>query len=99
MRHYAPATVEAVLAELLEEPSLARGVVHHEVIPARSADFAALPDWLDPGIRRGLASRGESSASWADSNCGDRGTPGCVDRGVTSLALLGIRAGGRPERA
>ncbi len=58
MRHYAPASVEAVLAELLEEPSLARGVVHHEVIPARTADLAALPDWLDPGIRAGLASRG-----------------------------------------
>lgn len=58
MRRYAPATVEAVLEDLLGEPSLARGVVHHEVIPARAAAYAPLPTWLDPRIRTGLASRG-----------------------------------------
>ncbi len=58
MRRYAPASVEAVLDELLAEPAFARGVVHHELIPARSAIAAPLPDWLDPRIRRGLASRG-----------------------------------------
>ena len=34
MRTYAPAEPGAVLAGLLEEPSLARGVVHHAVLPA-----------------------------------------------------------------
>ncbi len=58
MRHYAPASVESVLSILLEEPSLARGVVHHEVIPARLAAYASLPEWLDPRIAAGLASRG-----------------------------------------
>ena len=36
MRTYAPAEPDAVLAELLAEPSLARGVVHHAVIPPRA---------------------------------------------------------------
>lgn len=58
MRHYAPASVEAVLAGLLAEPSLARGVLHHEVIPPRAAQFAPMPPWLDPRIRDGLAGRG-----------------------------------------
>ena len=53
-----PRGVEAVLESLLEEPSLARGVLHHEVIPARDAEYAAIPDWLDPRIRDGLAARG-----------------------------------------
>jgi DEAD/DEAH box helicase domain-containing protein len=58
IRHYAPATAEAVLDDLLAEPSMARGVVHHEVIPARPAQFGPMPAWLDPRIRDGLASRG-----------------------------------------
>jgi DEAD/DEAH box helicase domain-containing protein len=58
MRTYAPAATDAVLADLLEEPSLARGVVHHRHIPARDAVFGAHPSWLDPRIREGLASRG-----------------------------------------
>src|SRR6266705_1074972 len=58
MRTYAPAPTEAVLARLLEEPSLARGVTHHAVLPAREAIWRDHPDWLDPRIRRGLASRG-----------------------------------------
>jgi DEAD/DEAH box helicase domain-containing protein len=58
MRRYAPAPVEVVLDSLLAEPAFARGVVHHELIPARSAVVTPLPDWLDPRIRRGLASRG-----------------------------------------
>ena len=60
MRTYAPASTEAVLERLLEEPSLARGVIHHEVLPARDAEFAPFPDWVDPRIRAGLASRGIS---------------------------------------
>ena len=40
MRTYAPADTGAVLAGLLDEPSIARGVVHHAVLPARPADFS-----------------------------------------------------------
>ncbi|HSK52795.1 MAG TPA: DEAD/DEAH box helicase [Clostridia bacterium] len=58
MRTYAPASTEAVLGRILEEPSMARGVVHHEVLPPREAQFAPFPDWLDPRIRAGLAQRG-----------------------------------------
>ena len=58
MRTYAPAPTRTVLETLLEEPSLARGVVHHEVLPARGASHAEWPAWLDPRIRAGLASRG-----------------------------------------
>ncbi|MFL5680881.1 MAG: DEAD/DEAH box helicase [Chloroflexota bacterium] len=58
MRTYAPAQPQAVLDDILADPSLARGVVHHEVIPARDAEWAPFPDWLDPRIRDGLASRG-----------------------------------------
>jgi DEAD/DEAH box helicase domain-containing protein len=58
MRTYAPADPSTVLDRLLEEPSLVRGVVHHEVIPAREATFADMPGWLDSRIVAGLASRG-----------------------------------------
>jgi DEAD/DEAH box helicase domain-containing protein len=60
MRTYAPASTKAVLERLLEEPSLARGVIHHEVLSPREAEFAPFPDWVDPRIRAGLASRGIS---------------------------------------
>jgi DEAD/DEAH box helicase domain-containing protein len=58
MRTYAPAATESVLDALLEEPSIARGVVHHAVIPPRPAEYGEHPEWLDPRIRAGLASRG-----------------------------------------
>ncbi len=58
MRTYAPASTEAVLTGLLDEPSIARGVVHHRHIPARAAEFGEYPEWLDARIREGLASRG-----------------------------------------
>src|SRR4051795_12452720 len=58
MRTYAPASARSVLDELLDEPSLARGVVHHEVIEARAAEHGEWPDWLDQRIRAGLAKRG-----------------------------------------
>ena len=58
MRTYAPADASTVLGRLLEEPSLARGVVHHEVIPPREESYADMPSWLDPRIVKGLASRG-----------------------------------------
>ncbi|MFL5778826.1 MAG: DEAD/DEAH box helicase [Chloroflexota bacterium] len=58
MRTYAPASTEAVLEALLDEPSIARGVVHHALIPPRSAAYADLPEWLDPRIGRALGSRG-----------------------------------------
>jgi DEAD/DEAH box helicase domain-containing protein len=58
MRTYAPADTTNVLDRLLDEPSLSRGVVHHEVIPARAAAHADMPSWLDPRITAGLRSRG-----------------------------------------
>ncbi len=58
MRTYAPATPEAVLAGLLAEPSIARGVIHHAVLPARPAEQAPFPAWLDPRIVAGLGRRG-----------------------------------------
>jgi DEAD/DEAH box helicase domain-containing protein len=61
MRTYAPASTETVLQRLLEEPSLANGVVHHARIPAREARTAPFPDWLDPRIARGLETRGITS--------------------------------------
>src|SRR6185369_12261195 len=61
MRTYAPAGTEAVLARLLEEPSLAGAVVHHEVIPPREAIMAPFPAWLDPRIAAGLERRGISA--------------------------------------
>jgi DEAD/DEAH box helicase domain-containing protein len=61
MRYYEPAGVERVLAEILAEPSLATGVLHHAVIAARDADFVPMPEWLDPRIVAGLGSRGITS--------------------------------------
>jgi len=58
MRTYAPAEPGTVLADLLAEPSIARGVVHHAVLPPRPAEFGAFPSWLDPRIVAGLARRG-----------------------------------------
>ena len=61
MRTYAPAPADAVLARLLDEPSLARGVVHHARVPARAAETAPIPGWVDPRIRAALAQRGIGS--------------------------------------
>src|SRR5664280_38591 len=61
MRTYAPAPADAVLARLLDEPSLARGVVHHVLVPARAAETAPIPDWVDPRIRAALAQQGIGS--------------------------------------
>jgi len=58
MRTYAPASVETVLERLLEEPSLARGVLHHAVEPPRDALTAPFPAWLDQRIRAALGSTG-----------------------------------------
>jgi len=58
IRTYRPRNAAQVLDDLLDEPSLARGVVHHEVIPSRPARFADMPEWLDPRIRAGLEQRG-----------------------------------------
>jgi DEAD/DEAH box helicase domain-containing protein len=58
MRTYAPASPAVVLERVLEEPSLARGVVHHEVIAATEAQYGDWPAWLAPGVRAGLAARG-----------------------------------------
>jgi DEAD/DEAH box helicase domain-containing protein len=58
MRTYAPAEPGTVLEDLLAEPSIACGVVHHAVLPPRPAQFGAFPSWLDPRIVAGLARRG-----------------------------------------
>ncbi|MGZ6266111.1 MAG: DEAD/DEAH box helicase [Candidatus Limnocylindrales bacterium] len=58
MRYYEPAGVEPVLDRLLGEPSLSGSVVHHALIPARPADFVPMPDWLNPNLVAGLATRG-----------------------------------------
>ena len=58
MRTYAALDTATVLARLLEDPALAATVVHHETIPARTADFVDLPPWLDPRIAHGLQARG-----------------------------------------
>jgi DEAD/DEAH box helicase domain-containing protein len=58
MRIYAPTDTSGVLESLLDEPSLARGVIHHEVIPAHEAEYGDFPDWLDPRIVAGLTARG-----------------------------------------
>ena len=61
MRTYAPATTDTVLARLLEDPSLASAVVHHEVLPARDAETAPFPTWLDDRISAALRTRGITS--------------------------------------
>ena len=58
MRTYAPSPTIAVLERLLDEPSLARGVVHHEVVPARDGTHVGFPDWLDERIVDRLRGRG-----------------------------------------
>ncbi len=58
MRTYAPADVASVLAGILDEPSLARGVLHHAVEPAREALTVPFPAWLDPRIGAALDRRG-----------------------------------------
>ncbi|MGD0247820.1 MAG: DEAD/DEAH box helicase [Candidatus Limnocylindrales bacterium] len=58
MRYYEPASVQAVLDRMLAEPSMSNGVVHHAHMPVRPADFVPMPEWLDPGLRAGLESRG-----------------------------------------
>ena len=58
MRYYEPARVERILENILAEPSLAGGVRHHEVVPAKAADFVPIPSWLDPRIASGLAAHG-----------------------------------------
>jgi DEAD/DEAH box helicase domain-containing protein len=58
MRTYAPAGPAAVLERLLDEPSLARGVVHHETIPPADAVYGEWPAWLAPGVLAGLRARG-----------------------------------------
>ena len=58
MRYYEPSNVQAVLDDILAEPSISNGVLHHATVPARDADFVPMPEWMHPGLREGLASRG-----------------------------------------
>ena len=55
MRTYAPASTEAVLERLLEEPSLARGVIHHEVLPARGSASLSWKGEVNRMIRQATA--------------------------------------------
>ncbi len=61
MRLYAPADVTTVLDGLLADPEIARALVDRRVIPAREADYAPLPDWVDPRIASALARSGIES--------------------------------------
>ena len=65
MRTYAPAPTIAVLERLLEEPSLARGVLHHEVRPAVDARVRRLAGVAGPAAarrpRQARASSGRTS--------------------------------------
>jgi DEAD/DEAH box helicase domain-containing protein len=58
MRTYAPAGVEPVLDRILDEPALARTILHHAVDPPRAASTAPFPGWLDEHIRDALVERG-----------------------------------------
>jgi DEAD/DEAH box helicase domain-containing protein len=58
MRYYEPSGVQTVLDRLLADPSMSRGVSHHAHLPSSPADFVPMPEWLDPGLRAGLESRG-----------------------------------------
>ena len=53
---------------------MARGVVHHAVIPPREAVFAPMPDWLDPRIVDG-AGRPRDRAAVHPPGRGHRGGP------------------------
>ena len=74
MRIYAPTETTAVLERLLDEPSLARGVVHHAVLPAREATFGDVPGLARPADRRrtGVA---RHRAPVSPPGRGDRGDP------------------------
>jgi DEAD/DEAH box helicase domain-containing protein len=61
MRTYAPAGTAEVLERLLEEPSFAASVEHHELLPPRPSETALFPAWLDPRIAGGLRTRGIES--------------------------------------
>ena len=74
MRTYAPAEVDAVLAGLLSEPSLARGVVHHAVLPPRPAAFGDVPG-LARSADRGRPGGARHRAAVHPPGGGDRGGP------------------------
>jgi DEAD/DEAH box helicase domain-containing protein len=61
MRYYEPSGVQAVLGDILADPSLAHGVLNHAHLPAREADLVDMPEWLDSGLRVGLEARGVTS--------------------------------------
>ena len=74
MRTYAPADAPAVLDRLLEEPSLARGVVHHAVIPPRTAVHSPDAGLAGPAHRR-RPRRSRHRAALQPPGRGDRGGP------------------------
>ena len=74
MRTYAPADPKAVLDRILEEPSLARGVVHHEVHPGPRGGFGDVAGLARPADPRWPA-RPRHRAPVHPPGGGDRGRP------------------------
>ena len=58
MRIYAPAGTVETLDRLLAEPRIQDALVEHRVLPAREAQVAPFPDWLDKRLVRGLHAQG-----------------------------------------
>ncbi|CAN5450873.1 ATP-dependent helicase MrfA [soil metagenome] len=58
MRVHQPLSTIAALERLLAEPEVAAAVAAHRVLPARAAEHAPLPDWLDPRLCAALEARG-----------------------------------------
>lgn len=61
MRIHQPLEMPEALARALAEPRVARSVALHRVFPARPAETAPFPGWLDPRIVAGLGRRGIAS--------------------------------------
>ena len=76
MRTYAPASTRAVLDQLLEEPSLARGVVHHEVPGARRRCTRTGRSGWTRGSAAGSRSAGSSARTPTRRRRSRRCTPG-----------------------
>jgi len=58
MRIYAPAGTVETLDRLLAEPRIQDALVEHRVLPAREAQVAPFPEWLDKRLVRGLHAQG-----------------------------------------
>lgn len=61
MRIHQPRSTTEVLGSLLESADIAAAVTAHRVLPARAADTAPIPGWLDGRLRGALEARGMPS--------------------------------------